>query len=53
MHEMMEELITSKPICQLPHVEDLMNDLDNNYKPTNLMTKNVINFNDNKTKKTR
>jgi succinate dehydrogenase/fumarate reductase-like Fe-S protein len=51
MHEMMKELITSKPIYQLPHVKDLMNDLDNNYKPTNLVTKNVINFNDNKTKK--
>jgi len=51
MHEMMKELITSKPIYQLPHVKDLMNDLDNNYKLTNLMTKNVINFNNNKTKK--
>jgi succinate dehydrogenase/fumarate reductase-like Fe-S protein len=31
MHEMMKELITSKPIYQLPHVKDLMIDLDNNY----------------------
>jgi hypothetical protein len=49
MHKMMKELITSKSIYQLPHVKNLINDLDNNYKPTNLMTKNVINFNDNKT----
>jgi hypothetical protein len=47
---MMKKLIINKSIYQLPHLKDLMNDLDNNYKLTNLMTKNVINFNDNKTK---